>query len=759
MCSYILFFIIGSILNTQINGNNITNSSTTISQNTTEEVQIIGDVTSRKNLNGTDAVRSLLSLVNIQLDLWESSFTNGFSSITFEDERSGFLHNLNEDSTIEIGNEKYMIISRNKPKYDSLIIYYEDIYEDSNTITNNTKRSENLFVVLNETENELIIKSDKISKGSVCMGLLNGTEIWSPEFCEITRNVEANSDSKNITNFGVQVNSDLYCICYGAFIYTVSEPQNNSRLLQSQSNIFSFPDMNDDNTNVKIEHVNDSFMKKVTRDDKRGGNSVVDIPFPPLHSNLGGRMINKEKKINDNNKNNEMIKYAGIGDIMVDQDDLYKYYEATNSVQKYNKYRGGGSSKEYDNNKITEIDSQGKLNMEIEKARIKNSINKSSDPLVNFIKSNTNTNDNLKLNVEDIKNKMGDVKIITPIVDSISISMEINNFYENTIFNSKLNKEKFIYNFISILSRALSINPGRVKVTQLVSGGESNLLRGVVHSLIKLTVNIKTNNSDDLIKLIKNMPTKMNEFNKVFSYKILSIEKNSGLKSISNEAISNVNNQILKLSDTNNENVSNLLPIIFRMELKTKKAFINQRDAFDLFEDELARSMNISKNQIDIPEFNYKQVNDSLTNETFLIINTEAWIHPSQPSRDEYVNLLSDIYSNIIHSKTSSFSSLFICIKYEIKQIPRIRNQRKHTENNQNSLEIKNKSLTDMNNNLIEEGRISKIGKYFKYDSDIPKNKDSSGVNQETKNRSNKNRINLNDDNYLKIKPVVYLFQ
>ncbi|KAH8740378.1 hypothetical protein FG386_002890 [Cryptosporidium ryanae] len=749
-----------SLVLARVNGDN-TSKVVVTSQDNREVIDTIGDINFGENLKGSNVIRSLLSLVNIQIDLWENSFTDGFSSIMFEDERSGFLHNLSESLPFRIGSDEYMIVSRNKPEYDSLIIYYEDIYENGSGITNNTKKSDNLFVVLNETENELIISSSKISSGSVCMGLLNGTEIWSPEFCEIVSNVNKVSESENVTDSSGQFNSDIYCFCYGAFIYTISEPQINNRLLQNEGNVFNFPDVNGEKTNIEIQHVNDLFLKKVTREDNKEGNHGDNIPFPPLHSTLGGRIISNGKIMSDKHDIKKEVSYIGLGDIISNQDEIYAYYGGGNFSPKYNKYRSSRGNRVYNDHKISEINIQGKVNMEIEKARIKNSINKSTDPVTNFVKnnSNTNANTNLKLNIKDIKGNMGDVKLITPIIDSISVFMEINNLNANTIFNSKINKEKFIYSFVSVLSRALFINPGKAKVIQLVSGEETNLLRGVISSLIKLTVNIKTNESERLVTQIKNMHNEASEFNRVFSYKVISIEKKSGSKSISSEVVTDVGNQVLKRNNTNNEGVFNLLPIIFRMELKAKKAFMNQRDAFDLFEDELAKSMNISKDQIDIPEFNYKQVNDSLTNETFLIINTETWIHPLKPTREEYVNLLSNIYSNIIHSRTSSFSSLFICIKYEVKQIPRIRNQQKQSEHNKNRIGDKSKSHTNVEQNLIEEGRISKIGKYFKYDNETRKNKENSGVNQETNHNNNKDRIELSNEDHLSKNRIVYLIK
>ena len=188
---------------------------------------------------------------------------------------------------------------------------------------------------------------------------------------------------------------------------------------------------------------------------------------------------------------------------------------------------------------------------------------------------------------------------------------------------------------------------------------------------------------------------------------------------------------------------------------------MNQRDTFNLFEEELARSMNITKNQLDIPEFDYKQVEDALLNETFLIIDTEVWVHPLKPSRDEYFNLLSNIYSNIIHSKTSSFSSLFICIKYEVKQIPRIKNQGKNNGDKQKgNTEEKKKYHTNTDQNFVNGGRISKIGRYFKHNCDTPKNESLSGVNnQECNGIVSNNRMNSNDNQNIGIKPIVYFLQ
>lgn len=679
--------------------------------------------------------RSLISLSNIQNDIWSDRFANGFSCIELEDNRSGIIHLLNNKTSIKLGKDEYAITSSNMPNYDSLIVFVENIISVLNSNEENSEiRNQNILIITNETENEILIQSNRLSNGFLCMGILNGTEIWSREFCEIIHNLKIN---------------EITCSCKGSFIYSLVDSRDEYRVLQTQYNNFNFPDFIN-NKNNQVHHVNDAYLNRVSRNDDPYSNHGDKVVFPPLHGNLGGRSsnVNMQKK--------ETPKNLPENEITFEQNELMQYYHSVPT----NKYTISNldSTHIYDNSRLNEINHRSSVNKET------NQVN------LNLIESNNarknswninNYNELSKKNNSIVNNIHTD--ILKPKVDSITVNMELKNIgFES--FNNKIYKENFEIKFINSLSRALNIISNKFRIVNIWNE-ENSALRGANSKSIGVAVRILTSLPDEVITKVKNLKFQICEFSKIFEFYLISISKNIGSKSISNEIIADKSEEKKEKENTYDGKSPRTLPIIFTMDLRTIKPHINQKEAFALLEDELSKSIKVPKSSIDIPEFTYKQLNDPYTNEEYFIIHTEIWVHPEKQLRKEYTALLTNIYSNVIHNKKSSFSKIFLCNKHEIKEIPHIRAH--PTKDEQKSdLDEKLKKSTETKVNInkeieqVDEGRISKIGNFYQINQNNHNNHNNSQTTKsESIERTRHSLYNQNTNENNQINPIIYLFK
>ncbi|KAF7456295.1 erythrocyte membrane-associated antigen [Cryptosporidium felis] len=636
-----------------------------------------------------DVTRSLLSLNNIQIDIWSDTFSNGFSSVEFEDENVGIFHRLNNNTAIELGNDKYVIVSNNMPNHDSLILFYEDTYDDLEPDNLSSMTSKGFFIITNETGNEISISSDKLSNGFICMGILNGTEIWSREFCEMSQ-------------IAID-NTVLTCNCKGSYIYSIVESQSNMRILQIQTSNFNFPELNV-HSKSQVNHAGGSYINRVTRNEDHNSNHGNDVPFPPLHGSIGGKngafTMNKEEH-NITVKDEELIP----------QYELIEYYQL-GPVTKY--VRTNPDSHNFNRSKLIELNNKASTNKEL---------NEINHILNNY---NTHTKENImrgktedpNVDSNNKEKRLHPSQLLGPRVDSVTVSMELKNINQRSLNSSKA-RQNFSNKFIDTLSRALNIMSNKLMITKIWNESEVRAIRGADPKSVGVTVNIKTSEADVIIHKVKDLHNKVCEFNQIFQFKLLSISKNAGAKSISNEIITEKpekKNEVISIET----GVSHTLPIIFTLDLKTRRPFMNEKEAFTLLEDDLSRLLKIPKFLIDIPEFTYRHVNESITNEVFLVIHTEIWVHPVKPQREDYRTLLSNLYSSIIHSKNSSFSKIFICYKHEIKEVPHIKHQEIQNEQTQSD-EIseyrssEKRTGRDTKENPFDQGRISKIGKSYNF--------------------------------------------
>ncbi|CUV04822.1 unnamed protein product [Cryptosporidium hominis] len=688
--------------------------------------------------------RYLFSLNNIQNDIWSDRFVNGFSSIELENNNSGVIHLLNNNSNIKLGSDEYVITSSNMPNYDSLIVFVEDISQAlSSNKENREIKNQNLLIVTNDTENEILIKSNRLSNGFVCMGILNGTEIWSREFCEIVQ--------------GFKID-EISCNCKGSFIYSFAESRDQNRALQMQYSKFNFPEFGSGG-NIQAHHVNDAYLSRVSRNDDPNSNHGDKVPFPPLHGSIGGRSgnVNMQKK--------ETKKSPTNNEITFEQNELMQYYHS-GSTNKYIINNQDGSHT-YDKSKLNELNHQNSINKETSQINSdlieNNSIHKNPWNVNNYnelIKksssisnnNNNNNNNNNKLHTD----------FSTPKVDSITINMEIKNISFDSL-NNLLYKQSFISKFINSLSKALNLIPNKFRIVNIWNEENPSLRRGNSGS-IGITINIITSSPDEIITKVKNLKNQICEFSKIFDFYLISISKNIGLKSVSNEIITDKTKEKKEREINSDIESPRTLPIIFTMNLRTRKPYINQKEAFTLLEDELSKSMKIPKSSIDIPEFTYKQLNDPLTNESYLMIHTEIWVHPEKQIREEYTSLLTNIYSNIIHNKRSSFSSIFLCSKHEIKEIPHIRAH--PIEDEQTSNQVNNspefsgeKIGISKETEPIDEGRISKIGRFYLINQNRQENQSNPHSKKAESIENIQNEYNQDTNESNQINPVIYLFK
>ncbi|KAH8584577.1 erythrocyte membrane-associated antigen [Cryptosporidium sp. chipmunk genotype I] len=700
-----------------------------IAESQINEDNLIGDF----DIEDEDS-RSLMSLSNIQNDIWSDRFANGFSSIELENNSSGIIHLLNNNSHIQLGSDEYIVTSSNMPNYDSLIVFVEDITYSSNSNAENKEiKNQNLLIITNETENEILIKSNRLSNGFVCMGILNGTEIWSREFCEIVQ--------------GLKID-EITCSCKGSFIYSLVESRDQNRALQMQYNKFNFPDFGNSGT-TQVHHVNDAYLSRVSRNDDPNSNHGDKVPFPPLHGSIGGRSSNA------NTQNKETPKSNTINGINFEQNELMQYYHSGST----NKYviSNQDSSHTYDNSRLNELNHKNLVNKET------NQVNSNLIESNNIRKNpwNINNYNDLIKKSHSIINKNIHTDFSEPKVDSITINMKLKKINFES-FNNTLYKQSFVGKFVNSLSKALNLLPSKLRIINIWNE-ENSSLRGNSGS-IGATVNIITSLPDEIIAKVKNLKTQICEFSKIYEFYLISISKNIGSKSISNEIITDKPEEKEREFTYDRESLR-ALPIIFTMDLRTRKPYINQKEAFALLEDELSKSMKIPKSSIDIPEFTYKQLNDPFTNEVYLMIHTEIWVHPEKQIREEYSSLLTNIYSNIIHNKRSSFSSIFLCNKHEIKEIPHIRTH---------SIEDMQKSNLDKNaqefpgtkiglnkeTEPTDEGRISKIGRFYQINQNIQSNHSNSQSKKgESVESIHQNLYSQNTNENTQINPVIYLFK
>ncbi|KAJ1608241.1 putative signal peptide-containing protein [Cryptosporidium canis] len=671
--------------------------------------------------------RSLLSLSNIQNDLWNEQFVNGFSCIELEDSRSGRIHSLSNSSNIKLGSNEFVVTSSNMPSYDSLIVFYESVHFELNSNDGNSETSEkNWLIVLNETENEILIKSNRLSSGSICMGLLNGTEIWSREFCEIVQ--DSGSD-------------EVACSCKGSFIYSLFEPRDEKRALQMQYNKFNFPDLTNGG-GASAHHANDAYLNRVARSDDPNSNHGDKVPFPPLHGNVGGRSnnVNVQRKDAQNQKQNS--------ETALSQDELLQYYHSGPAVKYVISSPDNGHI--FDKSRLNELNNKSIASKEAIRAGVganevqhvrKGPWETSTQPAFSRERNSTSSS---KVRPDSSGHR----------VDSITINMKLKNIDYGS-FGNPTYKQNFTSKFINTFSVAMNIIPTKIRVINIWNE-EGPILRGGASRSVGIAVKIMTLVPDEAISKLKGLKSRVCEFSKMFEFQIISISKNIGPKSISNEIVTEDNKEEVSVS---NEELPRTLPIIFTMELRTKKPHINQKEAFTLLEDELSRSMKIPKSSIDIPEFTYKQLNDPYTNEAFLSIHTEIWVHPDKQEREEYRKLLTKIYSNIIHSKKSEFSKQFLCNKYEVKGVPHIRAQNNHAEkihNTERSLpeppaeDVAVKGETQS----IGEGRISKIGSFYQINQNNHNSTLDAGSQEYPPDTDSQN-----GGEHMGIKPVVYLIE
>ncbi|OII70891.1 erythrocyte membrane-associated antigen [Cryptosporidium ubiquitum] len=716
---FLTFFI---ILFISLSGIYSKENSENIAESQINEDNLIGDF----EIEDKDS-RSLISLGNIQNDIWNDRFANGFSCIELEDNRSGVIHLLNNNSKIKLGKDEYAITSSNMPDYDSLIVFVENVRLGLNSNEeNNEIKDQNLLIVTNETENEILIKSNRLSNGFVCMGILNGTEIWSREFCE------------NLLDFKI---NETTCSCKGSFIYSLVDSKDEYRALQSQYNNFNFPGLTN-NENTEANHANDAYLSRVSRSYNPNSNHGDKVPFPPLHGSIGGRSsnVNAQKKETSKNSPKNQINF--------EQNELMQYYHSVPT----NKYVINNLDNEhiYDKSRLNELNHKNSINKEINQVN-SNLIDKNNSQKTPWNTKNSVSNNNIHTDVSK------------PKVDSITVNLELKNISFESLNNQNY-KRNFESKFINSLSRALNILTNKFRIINTWNE-ENPALRGTNSRSIGVTVNIITSVPDEVISKVKNLKSQICEFSKIFEFYLISISKNIGSKSISNEIIADRSEEKKKKEITYDGKSLRTLPIIFTMDLRTIKPHINQKEAFALLEDELSRSIKIPKSSIDIPEFTYKQLNDPFTSEEYLVIHTEIWVHPEKQLREEYTTLLTNIYSNIIHNKRSSFSKIFLCNKHEIKEIPHIKAQPTRDEQifNQNeNLQKSSETKTNLNKESrpVDEGRISKIGGFYQINQNSYKNPNNSQtIKSESIGRTPQSLYSQNTSENAQINPVVYLFK
>ncbi|KAK9173312.1 hypothetical protein CmeUKMEL1_08530 [Cryptosporidium meleagridis] len=678
--------------------------------------------------------RSLFSLNNIQNDIWSDRFVNGFSSIELENNNSGVIHLLNNNSNIKLGSDEYVITSSNVPNYDSLIIFVEDISQELNSNEENREiKNQNIIIVTNDTKNEILIKSNRLSNGFVCMGILNGTEIWSREFCEIVQ--------------GFKID-EITCNCKGSFIYSFAESRDQNRALQMQYDKFNFPDFGS-GVNTQAHHANNAYLSRVSRNDDPNSNHGDKVPFPPLHGSLGGRSsnVNMQKK--------ETKKSSTDNEITFQQNELIQYYHSGPT----NKYiiNNQDGPHIYDKSKLNELNHQNSINKETSQVNSNlienNSIHKNPWSIRNY-------NDLIKKSSSILNNNHLHNDFSTQKVDTITVNMEIKNIGFDSLNNS-LYKQSFLSKFINSLSNALNLIPNKFRIVNIWNEENPSLRRGNSGS-IGIAIKIITSAPDEIINKVKDLKNQICEFSKTFEFYLISISKNIGSKSVSNEIITDKTKENNEKKINSDIETPRTLPIIFTMNLRTRKPYINQKEAFTLLEDELSKSMKIPKSSIDIPEFTYKQLNDPLTNESYLMIHTEIWVHPEKQIREEYTSLLTNIYSNIIHNKKSSFSSIFLCSKYEIKEIPHIRAhaiEDEQTYNQDNNAPEFSGEKISKETESADEGRISKIGRFYQIDQNHQKNQSNPQSKKAEYIENIQNGYNQDANESNQTVPVIYLFK
>lgn len=678
--------------------------------------------------------RSLLSLSNIQNDIWSEQFANGFSSIELEDSRSGLVHSLEDSSSIKLGRSEYIITSSNMPKHDSLILFFENIrpVPDSNT-ENGESLDKSLLIVINETENEILIRSSKLSDGFTCVGLLNGTEIWSREFCEIVQ--DSASDG-------------ISCSCKGSFIYSLVESRDEKRALQMQYTKFNFPDLANSDGSASAHHVNDAYLSRVSRNDDPNSNHGDKVPFPPLHGSIGGRSgggVSVQKT--------EPHQTSPKSEATFGQNELMQYYHSGPATKFV--ISSPDSDHTFDKSKLNELSHKSLASKEAN--RVNSNLNGNSNPPRTPWETNKQKT-HLKESNSTAHNKLN-IDLSKPKIDSVTINIKLNNLSYESLGN-QVYRQNFSSKLINTLSAAINVVPGKLRIVNIWSEDTSPLLRGNNSRSVGVAVNIMTSVPNETISKIVALNSQICEFSKVFDFSLISISKNIGSKSVSNEVITDKSKDSKERAYVSGGDLLRTLPIVFTMDLRTKKPHINQKEAFTLLEDELSRSMKIPKSLIDIPEFTYKQLSDPYTNEVYLMIHTEIWVHPDKQEREEYSALLTNIYSNIIHNKRSAFSKIFLCSKHEIKEVPRIRAHPARDEKALNKGRPGSSGAgmdTNRESYTVDEGRISKIGGFYQINQ--KNHNDSRAQHSNEAHEGHPNIYGQSEREDTNIHPVIYLFE